>query len=670
MNNPPTPANPRPAGRIPMYSALLLAFIVLLGTMFTLSYQSYNREQADRLARSAQSMRSAMNETLEQKSQSLLALLSLLTKQETLIDAMTRADRQDLLRLGTPMFDDLSSRANITHFYFHTPQGANFLRLHEPDHHGDPINRFTMRRAMETDQPAIGNEPGPFGRFTLRAVVPWKADGRLLGYLELGIEYEDIVEEVAKAQDLQMIVAVNKSVLVPELWENAVARESQQRGVPPLARWDDYTDVAIVFSSTATVPPEADRFLDLGCTGIHTSELVHRDDGRSIQIICDTVPDILGNNAASLIVLRDVTEDIRATQRHLILDGVISSAICALLLLAFLLAFERIHRLLNRQTARLREAYEQLQRSTDEHESLQRKLVIASREAGMAEVATGVLHNVGNVLNSVNVSASVIADQLRHSEVPALIQAGELIRQHAHDLPRYLTQDPRGSTLPAFLQELGRCLSAEHDTLKQEMTSLSAGIDHIKSIVSTQQILARKRTVLEPADPADVLESALELQQDAFLRNNVTINRDYDQLPAVPLDKHRILQILTNLISNAKQALAESDRPDKRLTLRVSSIHDDATPAIRFEVRDNGSGIAPEHHDRLFRHGFTTKSSGHGFGLPSAAAAAQVMGGSLTVQSDGPGKGASFVLTIPVETAEQSPENASSATHSSPGQAA
>ena len=119
----------------------------------------------------------------------------------------------------------------------------------------------------------------------------------------------------------------------------------------------------------------------------------------------------------------------------------------------------------------------------------------------------------------------------------------------------------------------------------------------------------------------------------------------------MPVDKHKVLQILVNLISNAKYALSDSDAKERQLTIAISRQPSRASSDDGFaevSITDNGIGIARENLIRIFGHGFTTKKNGHGFGLHSGALAAKEMGGSLSVQSAGPGKGATFTLSLPL----------------------
>ncbi len=279
-----------------------------------------------------------------------------------------------------------------------------------------------------------------------------------------------------------------------------------------------------------------------------------------------------------------------------------------------------------------------------EVERLHSQLVEASRQAGMAEVATGVLHNVGNVLNSVNVSADLILDRLGESKVMSLPKVAGLLEENAADLAGFLTRDPRGRRLTEYLGALSRHLGDERLFVLREVTTLRKHIDHIKEVVAMQQSYARRCGVIESVSPLRLVEDALELNAGGLSRHGVRVNREFDEVPDIAVEKHKVLQILVNLIRNAILALDEGNPPHKRL--RIRSTRTDAG-LVRIEVIDNGIGISPENLTRIFQHGFTTRKDGHGFGLHSGALAARELGGSLTAHSDGPGLGATFVLDLP-----------------------
>ena len=284
-----------------------------------------------------------------------------------------------------------------------------------------------------------------------------------------------------------------------------------------------------------------------------------------------------------------------------------------------------------------------LGRAERDREHLHRELLAASRQAGMAEVATGVLHNVGNVLNSVNVSATLVADQVRRSKGMKLGKVVELMQQHEKDLGHFLTNDARGRVIPSYLGGLADQLVAEQVTAVAEVENLRRNIDHIKEIVAMQQSYARTSGVSGTIAAVDLMEDALRMNAGSLARHGIEIGREYRDRPVVTLDKHKVLQILINLVGNAKYACDESGRRDKAITVRITADE----RCVRMEVKDNGVGIPRENLTRIFAHGFTTRKHGHGFGLHSGALAARELGGTLTPYSDGPGCGARFVLELP-----------------------
>jgi signal transduction histidine kinase len=282
-------------------------------------------------------------------------------------------------------------------------------------------------------------------------------------------------------------------------------------------------------------------------------------------------------------------------------------------------------------------------------ESVHKQLMEASHQAGMAEVATTVLHNVGNVLNSVNISASVLADKVNHSKPANLAKAASLLRAHAAGLADFLANDPKGSKLPDYFDRLAAWLAEEQKEMLAELSSLQANIEHIKEIVAMQQSYAKVAGLLETLNAADLIEDSLRMNAGAFDRHHIEVVRDFAPTPPMLVDKHKVLQILVNLIRNAKYALDDGGASDKRMILRAAP---GENGTVKMSVLDNGAGIAAGNLTRIFEHGFTTRENGHGFALHSGALAARQMGGSVTCHSDGPGQGAVFTLELPVSPPE------------------
>ena len=273
------------------------------------------------------------------------------------------------------------------------------------------------------------------------------------------------------------------------------------------------------------------------------------------------------------------------------------------------------------------------------------ELLVVARKAGMAEVAIGVLHNVGNVLNSVNISGSVLADRVRQLKSERLSKAVALLRQNENDLAAYISSDAKGKQMLPYLEMLAEHVTAEQEGALEELENLTKNIEHIKDIVAVQQNYATRVGLIEPLQVIDLVEDALRMNATGLERHEIQTTREYDpDPPIVNADKHKILQILVNLIRNAKQACDESGRNDKHLVVRVFN----GNNSVKISTTDNGIGIPSENLNRIFNHGFTTRKNGHGFGLHNSALAAKEMGGRLCVTSPGPGQGATFTLELPI----------------------
>ena len=304
---------------------------------------------------------------------------------------------------------------------------------------------------------------------------------------------------------------------------------------------------------------------------------------------------------------------------------------------------------LAKRTKLLENEIAERERMQQEIERVHRRLLEISHQAGMAEVATNVLHNVGNVLNSVNISATVVTANAKNSRVSFLVKIAALLEDHPADLEIYLTSDPKGRQLPGYLKQLAEHLTLEQQNTIEELDRLRANVEHIKEIVAMQQSYATAAGFTELVNLPELVEDALRMDADSLDRHGVELKRDFTEVPGLVVEKHKALQILLNLIRNAERACDDSGRVDKQLKIKISKTAD----TVAIAVLDNGVGIPPENMTRIFNHGFTTRKDGHGFGLHSSALAAVELGGSLTAHSDGPGCGATFTLHLPLQAQKQ-----------------
>jgi ligand-binding sensor domain-containing protein/signal transduction histidine kinase len=315
----------------------------------------------------------------------------------------------------------------------------------------------------------------------------------------------------------------------------------------------------------------------------------------------------------------------------------------------------QLRRLADTLSEQVAERTRDLELANQQMREAQATLVTTARQAGMAEIANNVLHNVGNVLNSVNVSAALIAGKLRDSKSAGLAKAVNLINEHSADLGSFFTSDERGKALPGYFNKLVSALTQEKQAVTDELECLTKSVDHIKEIVATQQSYSGATSVTEPVQVKDLLEDALRMNAGSIAHHRINIARDFAEVPLLRLDKHLMLQILINLIGNAKQAMNGGAAQPHQIKLKLEIAGTTESPRLRICIEDNGEGMAPENLKRLFTHGFTTRKNGHGFGLHSCALAAKEMKGSIQAFSDGVGQGAAFVVELPMNRVPESP---------------
>ncbi len=296
----------------------------------------------------------------------------------------------------------------------------------------------------------------------------------------------------------------------------------------------------------------------------------------------------------------------------------------------------------------LRNEIVERKRAEEEIEQVQQELLGASRKAGMAEIAISVLHSVGNALNSINVSVTLIREALRNSKLAGLVKFAELLQEHTEDWATFATQDSKGVQVPRLVGKLAGYYSTERSKLSNELEALSTGLEQIKGIVAMQQNYASAGGFKEEIQPRELIENAIRWNARAIERARINLVQEFAAVPAITGEKHKILQILVNVLQNAKSACELSDCMEKQIEVRMSV---DAQRILKISVRDNGIGIAPETLPKIFNQGFTTWEKKHSFGLHNCALAAKEMGGKLSVNSQGVGRGTETILELPVKMA-------------------
>jgi predicted ATPase/signal transduction histidine kinase len=290
------------------------------------------------------------------------------------------------------------------------------------------------------------------------------------------------------------------------------------------------------------------------------------------------------------------------------------------------------------------ELEKRVEERTWELKQAQSQLVETARMVGMAEVASNVLHDVGNALTSIVVDTGVMRQAVVNSRMTRVKQVATLLDEHRSDLAGFLSKDALGSQLVGYLNSLSEELAREQMALQGTLEDLDKNVGRVRAIVQMQQTYATSTLLTEECDLNELVEDALRLQQGALRQANIQVTREESPVPRVRVDRYKVLQILINLLSNARHALESMPASNRHVLVRL----DRQGEWARLQVVDSGVGLAPEVKHRLFTQGFTTRKEGHGIGLHSSSLAAKLLGGRLSLESEGLGKGATATLELPL----------------------
>ena len=283
-------------------------------------------------------------------------------------------------------------------------------------------------------------------------------------------------------------------------------------------------------------------------------------------------------------------------------------------------------------------------RMEEEKLQLHEQLVDTSRQLGMAEVASDVLHNVGNVLNSINVSIGVITDLLKNSMVGDVSRISQLFHKHREDLGNYFTTNPKGKQIPAYLEKLSSQLVEEQHAAIAELDRLRENAHHAQQCVASQQDLAKVTGITEPVSVVALMEEAIAVNQEWLEGGQINVIREFEEIPLLIVDKRQVLEVVVDVIRNACQAMASVSM--KQLVVRAKLIPG-PPDSVCLEIEDSGVGLAAEDLTKIFGQGHNTKEGMRGMSLHSGALVAKNLGGALRAYSEGIGHGATFSLELP-----------------------
>lgn len=282
----------------------------------------------------------------------------------------------------------------------------------------------------------------------------------------------------------------------------------------------------------------------------------------------------------------------------------------------------------------------------DNLDQSRKQLAESAHQAGMSEIASEMLHNIGNAVNSVNCSASQLEERLKGSKITGLRRSADLLRDQSdtQNLNNFFTSDSRGPKLVQYLIDLTAVMEQERTENQEEVSRLRETARHISDIIAAQQSYANRSDFRHEVNLNQVVNELLTINQELIRALEVQVELDVPELPELMLNKSKLTQVLVNLIRNSIQAMQAQPSDNRKLKLACQVVNEND---LEIEVTDSGIGFDQEIQSKLFTHGFTTKSTGNGLGLHYCANAIREIGGHIAAQSPGPGLGATFRIRIP-----------------------
>jgi len=547
----------------------VIVLVLILGAFVATAYFLEVRVRDQALGERVVAVSKLVQQKLDKDANLMQAVLRTLMDNSAVEKAFAKMDREALEKEVGPLFDGLRADHRITHLYFNSPDLVNVLRLHSPNEFGDVIDRATTLRARSSGQAVHGLELGPLGTLTLRLVLPWRRNGQVLGYLEIGEEIEYVVEEIRDSLSVDLFVLIDKQFLSPDQWQQGLTLLGR------LGKWDRFASEVMVAQTAVAMPSVmSDSVLARLRAG---STPVVNEGQRALHLAMLPLKDARGRRIGDLIMVQDITALQQTFSRLILAVTALSLLVGAGVLGLYYFSLDRVERDYQRQ----HDLEHQLLRMGTEH---QRMLQIEK-------------------LSALGTMVGEIAHQLNNPLV-GVVNLAQLAARQADDPAR--TRE--------LLKEIGR-----------------AGADCHAFIESMLRFSKVSNFESKPTAMSQVIEETVLLFRQTERRQFAVEVHLPEQDVVLIIDPILVRHALFNLLLNAAQASV--DEGAIVIALESVPHPDSAAPGWLLTVTDHGKGIAPELIDKIFLPFFTTRSDGTGLGLPVVQHVALLHGGYVNASS-------------------------------------
>ncbi len=621
--------DPRRFLLIPLIVGLVCLLAASAMVFLWLDHASQQRA-IDRLIRTSERI---FAKELDERFDLLEIAVQYLGRDRDLSAAFRSGDRNALYQAALPIFRDISPQHRITYVYFTGVDRVNFLRVHNPRRHGDVIDRFTMREASRTGHSARGLELGPMGTLTLRLVTPWRVDGEIIGYIELGQEIEDAISELAETLPTEVAIAIRKDLLDREQWRSSMSMLGRD------VDWGLAEGHVLVNMNVDRVPPEAlGRLLRRDGGSVTAARTLTARDGSATRVLLTPLVDAGGRDIGYTVFFMDVTSFQAAFWKSVAAIVTIFGLVGGVLAMSLSMVIRRFERSLSLADRERDEAYAQLETRVEE------RTHDLSREVARREQTEADLRAARDQAEFANRSKSEFLANMSHelrTPLNAIIGFAQVIRDEMFGA--------LGSTKY-------RDYAADINDSGQHL------LDLINDILDLSKIESGKAELYEDdIDVAPLLRSALNMVRERATSGDVTLETEIpDGLQALHADERKLKQILVNLLSNA----VKFTKPGGVVTLRTWC---NVRSGFLFQVEDTGIGMAQEDIPKALAQfgqidsALNRQYEGTGLGLPLSKTLTELHGGTLDLQSE-PGVGTTVTLRLPAARLRPTPADRLSAT--------